>query len=542
MIDVSGVGRRVIAAARQPANVQASAGWEGPGPGVARLRPGAAASVRTAQYWWTVAFIAAAYFVAALVGNALKFTGNVDALWPPVGVGIALLLWFGIELWPGILVGDILADITPHPLPVFVSAGQTLGNVLEVTLAALLVRRLIQRDAPLGRLGALGRFSIILLGATALSATIGTFSLVLGRVIQESQIRVVWRTWWMGDSCGAFVVVPLALAWFDVRWTRWNMRRVVECVLLVAVLIAVNIAATLVDTPLSYLVFPVFVWAALRFGARGGTFTIAVTAIVAIWTTAHSLGPFAVHSITSETLRLQLFLAAAIATTLFASVLAAERRSLSLALASSRARLIQAGDNARRRLERDLHDGAQQRLIALAMKLRAAEEESDLVRTHLLVRESADDLFVAIDELREIAHGIHPSALTEAGLAAAIEDVVRRSSGLFRTDVDVPRGVLDPSTEASAYYVVVEAVTNAQKYAHASRIAIEARITGDVLLVQVLDDGYGGAYERPGSGLEGLRDRVEGMRGTFDVVSPPAGGTTVTARFPIAAAQPSRRV
>jgi len=145
------------------------------------------AAIGYRRYTAIVLFIGFAYFASALLGNALRFTGNVDALWPPVGVGIALLYRFGLAFWPGILLGDILAD-TPHALPVLVSAGQTSGNLIEVVGGTVLILYLIRRASPLESLPGLGRFLACLVLATLISATIGTSSLFAGGVIDASEV------------------------------------------------------------------------------------------------------------------------------------------------------------------------------------------------------------------------------------------------------------------------------------------------------------------------------------------------------------------
>jgi len=518
VIDASVPDRRVMSTA-------------GPLPEVIRLRRSAAVRpLWLGRYTLIVGLIALAYFGSALIGNALKFTGNVDALWPPVGVGIAALSILGLEFWPGVLLGDLLAD-APNALPLDASVGQTVGNVLEVVVAAILIRRLVRKQPPLEHLEGLGRLAAILLAATALSATIGTASLRLGDVIAAHEVWSVWRTWWLGDSCGALVIVPIALAWAGQRRFHWPARRVVECAALVVAVVCLNIVALTAHDPLLYLVFPVLVWATLRFGARGGTFAVAVTATAAIWTTAHKLGPFAVHSISAETLRLQLYIGVSVASTLFASVMVGERRALTAEVTASRTRLIEAEDTERRRLERDLHDGAQQRLTALAFHLHAAAREREASRMRALLHDSARELSRAIDELRDLAHGIHPAVLAERGLGQAIREIAARASVPVRVTLDLPERRLDPVVESTAYYVVAEAVANAQRHSRASAMTLDARVAAGVLTLEIRDDGVGGARVTPGSGLEGLRDRVEGVRGSFALRSLHGSGTTIVVRL-----------
>ncbi|MEV5967522.1 CHASE3 domain-containing protein [Kribbella sp. NPDC051952] len=200
-------------------------------------------------------------------------------------------------------------------------------------------------------------------------------------------------------------------------------------------------------------------------------------------------------------------------------------------LAGSRARIVTAADRARRRIERDLHDGTQQRLVALALQLRAAEAGAPPeVRTQLA--SAARELTVALDELRELSRGIHPAILTEGGLAPALKGLARRSAVPTEISVDIPARLSEP-VEVCAYYVVSEALANTAKHAAAETVWIDARADADTLHVSVRDDGKGGADPRYGSGLIGLVDRVEALGGTVTVASPPGEGTTMVMVLPL---------
>jgi signal transduction histidine kinase len=204
-------------------------------------------------------------------------------------------------------------------------------------------------------------------------------------------------------------------------------------------------------------------------------------------------------------------------------------------LISSRARIVAASDEARRRIERDLHDGAQQRLIALALRLRwaaAARDESDEVRTELT--DVAADLLGVIDELREICRGIHPEILSSAGLPPALRALGRRSAVPVDLDVRID-GRLPEPVEVGAYYVVSEMLTNAAKHARASVVEVDAEASGGTLRVCVRDDGVGGADPLRGSGLVGLKDRIEALGGTLSMHSPAGGGTTLSCELPVSA-------
>jgi len=202
-------------------------------------------------------------------------------------------------------------------------------------------------------------------------------------------------------------------------------------------------------------------------------------------------------------------------------------------LATSRARLVEAADEARRRIERDLHDGAQQRLVAAALELsildRRLERAPAGART--VLERARDHLDHGLGELRDLARGIHPAVLTERGLEAALVALVQRAPVPVELEVEVPER-LEAGIEAAAYFVVSEALTNVAKYAEAETASVRVLSTAGSLLVTIADDGIGGADLERGSGLRGLADRVEAVGGVLEVTSPPGAGTRLSARLP----------
>jgi signal transduction histidine kinase len=209
------------------------------------------------------------------------------------------------------------------------------------------------------------------------------------------------------------------------------------------------------------------------------------------------------------------------------------------ALAASRKRIVTAADEARRRLERNLHDGAQQRFVSLSLALRLTQSllESDTEKAAEHLRGAQRELTQGLEELRELARGIHPAILTERGLRAAVDSLVLRAQ--VPVDVtDMPEGRLPPEVEAAAYYVVSECVANVTRYAGAERASVAVSLTGATAVVEVADDGAGGADPSLGSGLRGLADRVEAIGGRLEIVSPPGAGTRVRAVLPCAAPDP----
>jgi signal transduction histidine kinase len=204
-------------------------------------------------------------------------------------------------------------------------------------------------------------------------------------------------------------------------------------------------------------------------------------------------------------------------------------------LAASRARIVAAGDDARRRIERDLHDGAQQRLVTLAVALQRAEAKvpvgSDELRAE--ISHVVEGLKTAVDGLRELSQGIHPAELTAGGLSPALKALGRRSA--VRVELDVPfEDRLPDQVEVAAYYTVSEALTNASKHADATRVWVSLSIEDDVLSLSVRDDGVGGADPRRGSGLTGLRDRIEALGGKIRIESQTGSGTVIEVDIPVA--------
>jgi signal transduction histidine kinase len=653
---------------------------------------------RLVWYGIEVGVVTGLYYGAARAGLHLAYLhGSVTALWPPVGVGMAALVILGPGVWPGIVIGDLL--VADFSTPWGTVLGQTLGNTLEVVVAAVLFRSLAGRRISLERVWDVLALVFSAGVGTLISAVFGVVSLRLGDVIKAGEFGSVFRTWWLGDFSGALVFAPLVLVWAARR--SWWLRRVelAEAALLLAVLVVLIEVPSQADVP--YIVFPVLIWAALRFGPTGAATAVAISSCLTVWNTAQGSGPFVRESITHSVLATQLFVAVAALTSLVLAAETAERSAsegaqhaltaeqaalrriatlvaseaaskrvfeqvtteaaqtvgalaASLArfdedgtvvfvggwsesgtlafpvgsrlpleetgilaavwassepqridsyegragqvierfvsfgygsataapvklggqvwgalvaagpgspfpagseqrlsdyadlvaqalanaeayrkLADSRARIVEAADTERRRLERNLHDGAQQRLVSLALQLRLVKatlrhnpEEADT-----LLGEAGGELAQALDELRELARGIHPAVLSDRGLVAALHALADRAS-VPVTLTRVPDGRLPDPIEAAIYYLVAEAITNIAKYAQATQASVAVERVNGIATVVVSDDGVGGAQPGPGSGLVGLADRVEALGGRLHVDSPPGRGTRLSAEIP----------
>jgi signal transduction histidine kinase len=212
----------------------------------------------------------------------------------------------------------------------------------------------------------------------------------------------------------------------------------------------------------------------------------------------------------------------------------AELRAQLAEVRASRARIVQAGDAERRRIERNLHDGAQQRLLGIRLSLRVARGQLDGSRAVVdpLLAEVETELAGTLDDLRALARGIHPVVLAEEGLAPALETLARRSA-VPVTISAVPAERLPEPIEAAAYYVTAEALANVAKHARATSVALTLTTTGGRLVVDITDDGVGGANAATNGGLVGLHDRVAALDGTLRITSPPGRGTRVHAEIPL---------
>jgi signal transduction histidine kinase len=283
--------------------------------------------------------------------------------------------------------------------------------------------------------------------------------------------------------------------------------------------------------------------------AFGAVFLLGVLVVSASWgfgmaiaTSLASAGAYVwFHFIDegSETLipALLVFLTLALLTNLLvgqARLRATEAMRFSTELQASRARIVTAADQARRGFERDLHDGAQQRIVSLGLELRALEASvpADLPEIRDQLAATVDGLAQLHTDLQELSRGIHPAILSRGGLGPAIKTLARRSAVPVSLELDVNRR-LPESVEVAAYYVVAEALTNAAKHAKADEVAVSARATDTELTMRIADDGIGGAGRGGGSGLIGLKDRVEALSGHIDLTSEAGAGTTIRVSIPL---------
>jgi signal transduction histidine kinase len=662
---------------------------------IARSRGGG-----VALYAVAVGLVALAYYVTGRIGLELAYLdGAVAALWPPAGLGLAVLFLFGLRLWPGVVIGDLLLGDFSTPFATVLA--QTAGNTVALVVAALALRRLTAGRGDLARV-----FDVLALVACAvlaavISGAVGPLALRLGDVITAGEFPRVVRTWILGDAAGVLVVAPALLTWVTLRAKGIHRHELIEAAIVVAALVVLAALPPQRDVP--FIVFPVLLWAALRFGPRGAATAILVVCSITVWNTAQSDGPFVRESLTDSLLATQLFIATAAITSLVLAAVTAERMRAEAAqralaaeqaalrrvatlvagdatpsrvfeqvteeigrllelpganvmkldgprsatvvgawsetgepsfavgatleldgdtlvprvvrtgtaqrvdryehaggalaetlreagyragvaapvtvggtlwgvlaaattsddplpvgleqrlcdfadlvaqalanadayekLAASRARVVEVGDAERRRLERNLHDGAQQRLVSVALSLSVAgaKLKTDAPAAREILSGAQEELALGLADLRELARGIHPAVLTEHGLGPALDSLLARAPIPVEI-VEMPDERLAPTVEAAAYYVVAEAIANVGKYAHASVATVGVSRSETRATVTVSDDGVGGADPSHGSGLHGLAARVESLNGRLHVNSPRGQGTRIEAVIPL---------
>jgi signal transduction histidine kinase len=509
-------------------------------PSTTLARRGAAMSSRSGRYVGGVVVIAVASFALAQGGKALLLTGPAGAFWPAGGFGIAVLYLGGLRWWPGVLLGDagsLLWDVlsTELAVPVGSALAEAAGDMARTLVAVMILQRLAGPRAAMDRLGQVGSVLVAVASGAAISATVAMLALWAGEIILPSDMTVFWRSWWLGDVSGGLVAIPLALAWTRPPTPPWRDRRW-EAALMMAAVVALSAIALSADQPLTYIVFPAFIWAALRFGPQGATVAIAVAVVIAVWATSNELGPFVEHLPTDSALNLQLYITFAALTTLCLAAIVTERRRVAVELTESRSHVAVAGAEERHRLERELHDSAQNRLIALQMHLSAARERSVETSPELAATldQLLDDAVAIGDELRRIGQGIAPPLLAPLGLAAALTaEATHAAIPVHVSAEDV--GFSEPEIELAVYLCCLELMQNAARHAGpGATVAVQLRRDAEGLCFSVGDTGRGFDQRAApwGTGLTGIRDRIDSIGGHIEITGKPGLGTTATGVVP----------
>ena len=294
-----------------------------------------AAFVRSSRYAAGVALIAVGYYGFAQAGEALLLTGPAGAFWPATGLGIAVLYLGGLRWWPGVLIGDLLSREFAT-LPLGTALAESGGNIARAVVAVIILLHMIGPRAGMDRLAHVGAVLVAVSAGEAISATVAMLALLAGGVIEASEMTVFWRSWWLGGLAGGLVVVPLAMAWARGPGPAWRGRGAWEGALMIAAVGGLSAVALSASEPVTYLVFPALIWAALRFGPQGATLAVVVAVVSAVWATSNELGPFLEQAPTDSALNLQLFIIIAALTTLCLAAIVSERRRDARELAESR--------------------------------------------------------------------------------------------------------------------------------------------------------------------------------------------------------------
>ena len=500
------------------------------------------------RYVGGVLLLAAAYYGAAKLGQTLRYTASVSAIWPPAGLGIAALYLWGLRWWPGVLLGEIVVNtellLDDSAIPLGSLLGQQAGNMAEIVVGALLLRRLLGPNAAMDRVEQVGGMLLALGAATAISATVGTVSMVAGGVVDDSDAAEFWRTWWLGDTSGGLVVLPLMLAWAHDPGGAWRRIRSWEGAAMIAGVSAISLVAFATEEPIRYTVFPALIWAAFRFGPPGATLSIAITACVGIGESANDVGAFAEQPIDHRTLSMQLYIWVAALTTLFVSGMVCERERSARELAEARRTEGELAVEERRRIARDLHDSVSQALFSTilhtrtAQKAMAQEGASPSGRVGQSLSAIADLTRTVQAEIRSLIFELRRDPVHD-GLVAAL---TRHAAELGAPDdltIDVrgpaSRLAVSQFVETQLFAIGREALANVLRHAGATTAHVRVEAGPEQVVVEIRDNGRGfnpnGGH--PGHfGLESMRSRATEIGGRLAIASAPGAGTVVRVRVP----------
>ena len=530
-----------------------------------------------AVYLLKVASLALVYHLAARLGLKMAYVQiNTSPVWPPTGIGLAALLIFGYNLWPGISLGVLVGSLLTGA-PFEVAAGIALGNTLEALVGAYCLRHFLGFHNALDRIQDVVGLALSSLFSTALGASIGSITLLLTGAIVWQAVGSIWITWWIGDLLGALVVAPLLLVWATAPPNPITKRMVGEGAVLLALLAAVTwyvfgskAYAGVLHQAMIYVIFPFVIWTALRLEQRGAATAVFLISGIAIWATSQGRGPFSLESKNDSLVLLQTFLGVVSLTSLILAAAATERRKASEALSQRveelatlneknawlveevrqgnqqlhalSQRLMRAQEEERLHLSRELHDESSQLVAALTMQLGLLERDASrpeaLNQRIAELKRATNEIQ---DNLHQLAVNLRPASLDHLGLVTALEQYTDEFGQKYhiRTDfeaVGMQEKRLPIEIEIALFRIVQESLTNVALHARANRVDVLISRSETRVVAMIEDDGVGFTLSPTVTentlGLFGMRERVEMLGGRLTLESSPGKGTTLTAEVP----------
>jgi len=537
--------------------VRSRAGTAEPGPIEGRAKLG----VLTQAFELVLLF--AAYVVSARLGLSMgPVSGFATLVWPPTGIALAALLLRGVHVWPAVTLGAIVANLLTGA-PFWVALAIGVGNTLEALFAVSLLRRLNGFHLELDRL--VDVVALIGLAAgmsTVVSATFGVFALGAGGIVQPAQVGETWRAWWVGDALGDLVVAPVLLTWGTLGGVTLRPRPLLEALALAVVSVGLSWFLFLVGLPLdphpfrqAYILFPVLIWAAIRFGPRGGAATILVISAFAIWGTFLGQGPFVGQTLGLSLLKLQLFMAVAALTSLVLAAASAERLEALKAEKELLAIVSHDMKNPLGALRLTVRSLLKQPSIELGP---GARKHGEFIarcaqRMESLVANLLDAATIRTGHLSLVREPQDLSALIQDA-AETIRPLLKEKSQTLR--VEVPPVLPVNGDRERILQVLSNLLGNAVKFApQEGHITVRATVAEGWAQCLISDDGpgietgeldqvfepywSGGSGKGTGLGLAIVRGIVEAHGGRTSIQSKPGTGTTITFVLPLATGDPA---
>jgi signal transduction histidine kinase len=508
-----------------------------------------------------VGAVAAVYYLAGRVGLSLALPpGHATPVWPPSGVALAAVLLLGYRVWPAIWLGSFAVNIQDlfslssggaalKSIVVGVTIG--IGSTAQALLGAYLIQRFTGCRSPFDQAQRVFKFVGIETVSCVVAPVFGVTSLCLAGFVSWTVYADTWWTWWLGDLAGVIIVAPLILVLAN-KQTQWQLGRLPEAMILLA---ALSVAGLLIFWEesagadqrylLAFILIPLIVWTAFRFGRGAVVVATALLSAIAILGTIEGTGPFAREGLNASLLMLLGFQGIVAITGLAMAAALSERADAERARLVLSQRLLVVDEEQRRQLAYDLHDGLVQMIVATDMHVEAlrtrlpvATEEvrHELDRTSRRLKE-------AIREGRRILSASRPAALDDFGLVQAVKLLLQRFADeqwQCRLDTNFADWRPSPHVETALFRIVQEALSNVSKHAHTDRVAVNLEHAADSVRIAVRDWGQGfdtdEALRRTtighGLGLVGMKERAQLLGGACTIIAEPGRGTTITVTIP----------